>query len=81
MDRIVKDFTIGNDSVQVGLIEYSENSKVIFKFNQFQSDAGLSSAILKTAKTDKTTNTHTALELAANTLFTASNGRRSVQTI
>lgn len=69
-------FDIGNDSVQVGLIEFSGSSKVVFPFNKYQTESALSAAILKTVKTDGSTNTHLALDVARDQLFKAKNGRR-----
>lgn len=78
VSNVIQGFDIGKDEVRVGLIEYSAQGKLVFDFNKYYNVSDLSAAILNTTKTYGSTNTHLALDLAKNQLFTPSSGMRFV---
>ena len=74
--EVVDGFNVGVNDVRVGLIEFSALSTVSFDFQTYYNKSELVDAILNTTKTDGGTNTHTALDLAKNQLFTPGSGSR-----
>lgn len=76
LSNIAQGFDIGRDRVRVGLVEYSRNSQLVFDLNQYQTKADVKNAIARTVKTDGSTNTNLALDLAKNQLFTTTRGMR-----
>ena len=45
MENIVKSFKIGSNYGRIGLIEYSNNPKVIFGFNKYWDEGSVTKAI------------------------------------
>lgn len=69
-------FTIGQDAVRVGLVEYSENARNIFFLNQYYDIASLTSAIRNTPYLGSYTNTSGGIRVMHQEQFVLGRGDR-----
>jgi len=75
---LANSFTISSQNTQIGLVEYSNSAKHIFKLNEFENDKnGLLRKILDTGYIGGTTNTAEGIEFARDQQFVSFEGDRS----
>lgn len=74
--RICENFTIGQDGVRVGLVEYSEDARNVFFLNQHNDIGSLRNAILSTPYLGSFTNTSGGIRVMHLEQFTAQRGDR-----
>ena len=77
MKNIVSDFTIGSNSVRVGVAIFGNDVQPMFQLNTYSTQYEILNAIDRIPFLDQTTNTPAAIRYMRTTMFTPQNGDRS----
>lgn len=76
MAGLVDGFNVGRNNVQVGMIQFSGESRIVFKLDRYDKKLDVIEDILKQQRLLSGTYTFKALDQARSTLFQTNNGMR-----
>lgn len=76
MTDLVQDYTIGQDSVRIGVAIFGDDVQPIFQLNQYNTKQDVINAINQIPFLDQTTNTAAAIKYMREVMFRPENGDR-----
>ena len=76
MKNLIRDFTVGPNNVQVGVVSFSDNVRPEFQLNTYQTKDAMLRHIDRMPYLDQSTNTQEALRYTRTSVFTLQNGDR-----
>ena len=77
MKNLIRDFTIGQNNVQVGVVSFSNSVRPEFQLNTYQTKDPMLRHIDRMPYLDQSTNTQEAIRYTRTVMFTSQNGDRS----